>query len=132
MTEIDDIARDLEGSANALRRTANTMIAGRDSEIVRLMQALEGERRVRRELELSVILERKRADDLKNSLDMYARAWARELGGLLIPKTHEIDALVLTTQHFIAQIDWAKRIILGQKVEEIFAEVFAHARTLTR
>jgi len=37
-------------------------------------------------------------DELAHELDMYRRAWIRELGGRLISKTHEIDALVLTTR----------------------------------
>ena len=36
--------------------------------------------------------------DAEVTLRMYRRAWIRELGGKLIPKTHEIDALVLTTR----------------------------------
>ena len=37
-------------------------------------------------------------EDIKHDFDMYRNAWIRELGGRLIPKTHEIDALVLTTR----------------------------------
>lgn len=36
--------------------------------------------------------------DAEAELRMYRRAWIRELGGRLIPKHHEIDALVLTTR----------------------------------
>ncbi len=46
--------------------------------------------------ELAASLEEERG--WKREFDMYRRAWIRELGGRLIPKTHEIDALVLTTR----------------------------------
>lgn len=35
---------------------------------------------------------------LRDELRMYKEAWARELGGLLYPKRHFIDALVKTTK----------------------------------
>lgn len=38
------------------------------------------------------------AQGWRNQLNMYANAWKRELGGFLLNKWHEIDALVLTTQ----------------------------------
>jgi FtsZ-binding cell division protein ZapB len=34
----------------------------------------------------------------EQDFNMYRRAWIRELGGLVIPKHHDIDALVLTTR----------------------------------
>ena len=42
-------------------------------------------------------LERER-DDARREAETLHRAWLRELGGRLIPKTHRIDALVLTTR----------------------------------
>lgn len=60
----------------------------------------------------------------KSSLEMYAKAWARELGGKLIPKTHEIDALVLTTRWWQGRLEWADSIILGQQTYERFKEAF--------
>lgn len=44
---------------------------------------------------------RKAAEDAaswKSHFEMYRDAWIRELGGWLVPKHHEIDALVLTTR----------------------------------
>jgi hypothetical protein len=39
------------------------------------------------------------------NFDVYRKAWKRELGGYLVPKTHEIDALVLTTQMIVKMRD---------------------------
>jgi len=58
---------------------------------------IEAERQLREQCDkLAASLEEERG--WKREFDMYRRAWIRELGGRLIPKTHEIDALVLTTQ----------------------------------
>jgi hypothetical protein len=38
------------------------------------------------------------AEDWRHEFNMYRRAWIRELGGNVIPKAHDIDALVLTTR----------------------------------
>ena len=40
----------------------------------------------------------KRVEEVEGWLEMYASAWARELGGQLVPKTHRIDSLVATTE----------------------------------
>jgi len=37
-------------------------------------------------------------DGWKREFNTYRRAWIRELGGTLVPKTHDIDSLVLTTR----------------------------------
>lgn len=39
--------------------------------------------------------------------EMYARAWARELGGVLVAKSHRIDSLVLTTRELKEKADRA-------------------------
>lgn len=44
-------------------------------------------------------------DDWKRSAEMFSRAWLRELGGKLVPKSHFIDALVLTTQRMREKAD---------------------------
>jgi hypothetical protein len=46
------------------------------------------------------------ATDWQHEFNLYRSAWIRELGGRVIPKTHEIDALVLTTR---AQRERAER-----------------------
>lgn len=46
-------------------------------------------------------------DDWKRSAEMFSRAWLRELGGKLIPKSHFIDALVLTTRQMKERADRA-------------------------
>jgi HEPN domain-containing protein len=38
------------------------------------------------------------AQDWQHEFNMYRSAWIRELGGKVIPKTHDVDALVLTTR----------------------------------
>lgn len=45
------------------------------------------------------------AENSKADTQMYHDAWLRELGGKLIPKTHRIDALVLTTQLLVKDRD---------------------------
>jgi hypothetical protein len=37
----------------------------------------------------------------RRTAEMYGRAWLRSLGGKLLPKTHFIDALVLTTEKVV-------------------------------
>jgi hypothetical protein len=44
-------------------------------------------------------------DAWKREAEMYAAAWQRELGGRLVPKTHLIDALVLTTRRMREERD---------------------------
>jgi hypothetical protein len=39
-----------------------------------------------------------KALDWEHEFNMYRSAWLRELGGELIPKTHDIDSFVLTTR----------------------------------
>lgn len=41
----------------------------------------------------------------QDTLDMYARAWIRELGGRIRSKTYEIDALVLTTRDITSRAE---------------------------
>lgn len=41
----------------------------------------------------------------RRTAEMYLRAWLRELGGKLYPKSHLIDALVLTTQEMKKRAD---------------------------
>lgn len=54
---------------------------------------------------------------LEAELNCYRRAWAREVGSLgLVPKTHEIDALVLTTREL-------KDIVRAECAEEMMATV---------
>lgn len=56
----------------------------------------------------------------KSQLLMYARAWRRELGGTLLNKVHEIDALVLTTQLRMKELAEAKaRIVELEKEVEL-------------
>lgn len=54
----------------------------------------------------------KRLEDL---FYMYRRAWVRELGGTVIPKTHEIDSLVLTTQKRFGVIETLKKALTFYK-----------------
>lgn len=45
----------------------------------------------------------KELNSWKGHAEMYRRAWARELDDRLIHKSHEIDALVLTTRYRMKQ-----------------------------
>lgn len=57
------------------------------------------------------------ASSWKRDCEMFVRAWIRELGGRLIPKSHLIDALVLTTRQLREKaeapatraVDWLER-----------------------
>jgi HEPN domain-containing protein len=50
------------------------------------------------------------ANDWRHEFNMYRTAWIRELGGKLIPKTHDIDALVLTTKALREKAERAARL----------------------
>lgn len=52
---------------------------------------------VRKHLEL---LDRERRLEITNA-EMYARAWQREISGLIFNKRHHIDALVVSTRHIV-------------------------------
>lgn len=47
---------------------------------------------------------KREAKDFSSSLDMYAKAWWRELRGPYRNKSHEIDALVLTTRERMEEL----------------------------
>lgn len=49
----------------------------------------------------------------KETAEMFQRAWLRELGGNLIPKTHFIDALVLTTRDVVERAAKARIVNAG-------------------
>lgn len=51
----------------------------------------------------------KSLNDWKHEFHMYRDAWIRELGGKLIHKSHDIDALVLTTRYFMAKVSPAEK-----------------------
>jgi hypothetical protein len=89
------------GLVDACRQRQQAYVTERDN-------ASEAERQlaaVRREL--SAVLAS--ATDWKREFEMYRKAWIRELGGTLIRKTHEIDALVLTTQALVKERDDLRR-----------------------
>ena len=44
-------------------------------------------------------------DSWKSEWDMTTRAWIRELGGKVFPKTHLIDSLVLTTRQMKTNLE---------------------------
>lgn len=60
----------------------------------------------------------KDADNCKHSLNMYAKAWRRELGPYFRSKTHEIDALVVSTQD------------MQQHIRELQAKIVALSKSL--
>jgi hypothetical protein len=51
------------------------------------------------------------AGDWKQEYEMFVKAWQRELGGKLIPKTHLIDALVLTTRDIREELEQLRKPI---------------------
>lgn len=50
-----------------------------------------------------------KALDWQHEFNMYRRAWLRELGGKLIPKSHDIDAFVLTTRRMREELERLRR-----------------------
>lgn len=59
----------------------------------------------------------------EGTLDVYGRAWARSLGGRLIPNTDEIVALALTTEALVRERNALKdRVVV---LEELLASVGA-------
>lgn len=55
----------------------------------------------------------------RRTCEMYARAWIRSLGGKLIPKSHLIDALVLTTEKLVKDRDAALEKAGSPKCDEV-------------
>lgn len=62
---------------------------------------------------------RRDAKDADSNCEMYARAWARELGAPYVAKTHRIDALVLTTQERIKERDEARAALATARKEAL-------------
>lgn len=64
----------------------------------------------------------KDAADWNREWEMYSRAWLRELGGKLFPKSHRIDALVITTAWFRAnQERWVREVNLVKQLRSDLA-----------
>jgi hypothetical protein len=64
--------------------------------------------RLKERAEAACATAEKDRDEYRREFEMYARAWLRELGGKLIPKSHRIDALVLTTQAIVLEVNKAR------------------------
>jgi hypothetical protein len=47
-------------------------------------------------------------DAWKHHAEMFQRAWLREIGGRVIPKSHLIDGLVITTRQFMSKVRTCK------------------------
>jgi len=96
--------------SNQHRARLITTIDAQAAEIARLTAE-------RDELRAMVEKAGKDRDDYKRDYEMYARAWERELQPLnFVPKTHRIDALVLTTRKRVAQL---------MAVDTVLAEMLA-------
>ena len=52
---------------------------------------------------------KKNSADWQSEYEIFAKAWLREIGGKTLPKTHLIDALVLTTREIIKERDLLKK-----------------------
>lgn len=59
-----------------------------------------------------------RAKDWQHEFNMYRSAWLRELGGRLVPKTHEIDAFVLTTRRLREERDRLRAAIIKHRSQK--------------
>jgi hypothetical protein len=59
-------------------------------------------------------------DAWRSEWNMYAKAWSREIGNMVIPKTHLIDSLVLTTRQLYTESKRLKAAMKGihQMAEE--------------
>jgi chromosome segregation ATPase len=67
-----------------------------------------------------------------NQFDMYMRAWLREMGGVIVPKRHQIDGFVLRARDIYEKaqlVDRMKAIMVAElkkksSAEELFDAVF--------
>ena|SRR5256885_16315825 len=56
------------------------------------------------QLEREIISLAGEAADWRSSFHMYRTAWLREIGGRIVPKSHEIDGFVLRTRQLLSGV----------------------------
>jgi len=82
------------------------------------------------ELQKALGVAQRDAASWRDSFEMYRNAWTRELGGRIFRKSHEIDALALTTQHVVKRAAYADAMDARTRAERngiYIASKVAHA-----
>lgn len=99
MTVNDDLLRRIDLAGFALV-DQSVLYASPDAfkNLAAVLRTVESLARETKLLEDRTIAAEADAATWKRELEMYDKAWLRELGGKLIPKSHRIDALALTTE----------------------------------